>query len=82
MHRFIAAFVRNTGTQASYIWDHGDVPNASARHSSDTCGAQQLLFTRLCSHYRTWMRVHNLDADAKVVSVSLLALAARCHSAT
>ena len=78
VHHFIMRFIRNPGPDASHIWDHGPFP--TNLNDTSHCGAKQILFATLCTHYRHLLGRRKLDAATKDAFFELLyVLAANCQ---
>ena len=75
VHYFIMQFVRKPSADLKHIWSHGEVPDPAVDTLPD-CGAKQLLFSRLCTHYTSVVR--SVDTDTRNTFLALLrVLAAR-----
>ena len=66
---------------ASYIWDHGEIPSHMQRDGPIYCGAKQLWLSRLYGYCIIWMRERvKLNAYTKTAFLELLGvLAASYH---
>ena len=70
VHHFIMRFIRKPGPKASHIWDHGPFP--TDLNDTSQCGAKQILFATLCTHYRHLLGRRKLDAATKDAFFELL----------
>ena len=66
---------------ASYIWDHGEIPSHKQEYGPIYCGAKQLWLSRLYGYCTIWMRERvKLNAFTKAAFLELLGvLAASYH---
>ena len=82
MHYFVLALIYNDPTtDASYIWDHGEIPDPKLRDGPLYCGAKQVWLSRLYNYCTIWMRKRvKLNAFTTAAFLELLGvLAASYH---
>ena len=82
VHYFVMSMFYDRPTaDASYIWDHGEIPSHKQEYGPIYCGAKQLWLSRLYGYCTIWMRERvKLNAFTKAAFLELLGvLAASYH---